>query len=102
MGKQRLDAMSDAISTSEPISLARINSYIQSQKTLISKAELNIGNLINIDGTIVAYYNLDNYCCNLNATRVTTKVFKIILLKYWLGNAVKSLYNPSVSFHKVP
>lgn len=102
MGKQRLDAMSDAISTSEPISLARINSYIQSQKTLISKAELNIGNLINIDGTIVAYYNLDNYCCNLNATRVTTKVFKIILLKYWLGNAVKSLYDPSVSFHKVP
>ncbi|EET02300.1 Mlh2-like protein [Giardia duodenalis ATCC 50581] len=102
MGKQRLDAMSDAISSTEPISLARINSYIQSQKTLISKAELNTGNLINIDGTIVAYYNLDNYCCNLNATRVTTKVFKIIFLKYWLGNAVKSLYDPSVSFHKIP
>lgn len=102
MGKQRLDVMSDAISTSEPMSLARINSYIQSQKTLISKAELNIGNLINIDGTIVAYYNLDNYCCNLNAIRVTTKVFKIIFLKYWLGNAVKNLYDPSVSFHKVP
>lgn len=102
MGRQRLDAMSDAVLTNEPMSLARMYSYVKSQKALLSKAELNTGNFINIDGTIVAYYNLDNYCCNLNAIRVTIKVFKIIFVKYWLGNAVKNLYNPSVSFHKVP